>query len=99
MAGIDVLEKTEVKVAKPKKYNVIFLNDDFTTFEFVIAVIIQIFGHDQMRAFAITMQIHDNGRGIVGTYGYEVAEQKKTDAMSLARQNGYPLEVILEEVG
>jgi ATP-dependent Clp protease adaptor protein ClpS len=97
MSDTQVLEKTRIKLAKPKRYHVILLNDDFTTFEFVIAVLVQIFNQSTEQAFGLTMKIHESGRGIAGTYGYEIADQKRTDAMNLARQNGYPLEVILEE--
>jgi len=82
----------------PKKYKVVVLNDDQTPMEFVIAMLIAIFKHTQDSAIDLTMQIHNNGSAIAGTYTYEIAEQKYIDATHLARENGHPLQLKVEEV-
>lgn len=96
MSETEVITRTEVKVKKPSRYHVVLLNDDYTSFEFVITILIQIFGHDHFSAIDLSGRIHQEGRGIAGTYIYEVAEQKKIDTMTLAQNNGYPLQAILE---
>lgn len=96
MSETEVITRTEVKVKKPGRYHVVLLNDDYTPFEFVITILIQIFGLDQFTAIDLSNRIHHEGRGIAGTYIFEVAEQKKIDTMTLAQTNGYPLQAILE---
>jgi ATP-dependent Clp protease adaptor protein ClpS len=97
MSATDTVVKDETKIKKPKRYHVLLLNDDYTSFEFVITILIQIFKHDQFSAIALTDMIHKQGKGIAGTYTYEIAEQKATDTIALAKTNGYPLQAVLEE--
>jgi len=68
-----------------------------TTFEFVVKVLTQIFGKTTDQAIALTKQIHEQGKGIVGTYLYEIAEQKGIETTLLARQEGYPLQVKVQK--
>ena len=93
-ASIEVLDR--VKVQPPKMWNVILLNDDKTTMEFVILVLMQIFHKTFEDASDIMMNIHENGRGIAGTYSHEVATQKKEDTISAARGNNFPLQCDIE---
>ena len=86
------------KTAKPPMYKVILLNDDFTPMDFVVQLLVEIFNRTVEEARDITMQIHDNGKGIAGTYGYEIAEQKKQEAVSVTRFNKYPLTIVVENV-
>ena len=74
-------------------YDVIFLNDNITTQEFVIRVLKQIFNKSQEEATAIMKKIHDSGQGVVGSYVHELAEQKGIETTLLARQEGKPLQV------
>lgn len=97
MSDTATIEKEDVKIDKPKKYKVVFWNDDYTTFEFVVAVLCQIFGHNQKSAFDLAKAVHETGSGVAGVYIYEIAEQKKTDTITIAQANGYPLQVTLEE--
>ena len=66
------------KIEYPERFNVVLLNDDFTPMDFVVQLLVEIFNRTIDEARDITMQIHDNGKGIAGTYGFEIAEQKKT---------------------
>lgn len=88
-------KKTAVKkVQKPKeptKYNVIVLNDDSTAVDFVIAMLVTIFNHPEQHAVQLTSLVHTAGSAVVGTYSYEVAEQRSFDATDMARSNGFPL--------
>ena len=90
---VQTLTKEKIKLEEPGLYDVIFLNDNITTMEFVIRVLKQIFNKTQEQATAITQQIHDNGQGIGGSYIHEVAEQKGIETTLLARQENMPLQV------
>lgn len=81
---------------EPRKYKVIFLNDDKTPMEFVIDVLMNIFHHDISRSQDLTMMIHHEGSAVVGVYPYEIAEQKGIETTHIARQAGYPLNVKIE---
>ena len=91
--GIKTLTKEKLELKEPDKYDVIFLNDDVTTVEFVMKVLINIFHKTREQAHFITQHIHEKGKGIVGTYLYEIAEQKGIETTLLAREEGYPLQV------
>ncbi|MDD2829759.1 MAG: ATP-dependent Clp protease adaptor ClpS [Sulfuricurvum sp.] len=82
---------------EPKKYHVYLLNDDYTSMEFVIDILMGIFRKSYSQAHQIMMQVHQSGRGLCGTYSYEIAETKIHQVSSLARESGYPLKAILEE--
>ena len=71
----------------------IFLNDNITTMDFVVKVLKQIFGKTPEQAQNITMKIHKDGQGVVGSYTHEVAEQKGIEATLAARQENFPLQV------
>lgn len=90
-------EKIKKEIKNPPKYKVILLNDDTTPMEWVIEVLKQIFKHSQNSAEQITMTIHTEGAGIVGTYSYEIAEQKMSETVHASRSRGFPLAVKLEE--
>ena len=95
--AIKTLTKEKIKIEEPAKYDVVFLNDEVTTFEFVVKVLTQIFGKTTDQAIALTKQIHEQGKGIVGTYIYEIAEQKGIETTLLAREEGYPLQVKVQK--
>jgi len=91
--GTTTAVQDKVKLKEPDKYDVVFLNDEVTTVEFVMKVLIQIFHKTSDQATKITQHIHDKGKGVVGTYLYEIAEQKGIETTLLAREEGYPLQV------
>ena len=84
------------KYAEPKKYNVVYLNDDVTTFEFVVETLTNFFGYPTETAEVITAQIHQDDSAVVATLPYELAEQKGIEVTLFARQNGFPLQVKVE---
>lgn len=88
---------TEIRVEEPRKYKVILHNDDKTTFEFVIIVLQTIFFKALDEAVELTKHVHLSGSAIVGTYTKEIADEKVSEATSLARANGFPLVVTHEE--
>jgi len=89
--------REKIKNEEPGLYDVLFLNDDVTTVEFVILVLKQIFHKTPDEAIKITEAIHKNGQGIVGTYLFEIAEQKGIETTLLAREEGYPLQVKIQK--
>src|SRR5262245_19942514 len=92
-----VQERTTTKHQEPTRYKVILLNDDYTTMDFVVAVLEAVFQKGPAEAFRIMMQVHVNGRGIAGVYPWEVAETKVETVTSMAREAGFPLRAALEE--
>jgi ATP-dependent Clp protease adaptor protein ClpS len=92
-----VEEKTVVSVQPPKMWKVVFLNDDATPMELVIELLMGVFKHSESKAKEITLEIHNTGSGIAGVYAYEIAEQKGIEATLVARQNGSPLRIQVEQ--
>lgn len=91
----DTLVKVKVKV--PSLYKVILLNDDFTPMDFVIQILVEIFGKSEQEAYKLCMDVHTVGRGIAGIYSREVAEQKVHECNIIAQQYRHPLKTICEE--
>lgn len=94
---VKIDEKIKQKINEPKRWKVILLNDDLTPIDFVIEILINIFKHTQETAKEITMEIHNNGSGIAGVYSFEIAEIRAVETTTLARSNGFPLQVKMEE--
>lgn len=88
---------TRFRVRRPPMYDVIIHNDDFTTFDFVAMILITIFDKNQDEATQLTMHIHENGEAIVGTYIYDIAQSKADKATSLARIEGFPLQLTVNQ--
>ena len=78
-------ERTDSRLKEPKQYNVIMINDDFTSMEFVVNILIEIFHKDPVDAENIMMHVHKNGRAVVGAYPYDIALTKTNAAMTKAR--------------
>lgn len=94
----ETLQDAKEKTARPKMYKVLFHNDDYTTMEFVVSVLMTVFHHDESGAFRIMMHVHTNGIGVAGVYTKEIAETKTAQTTALARKNEFPLEVTIEPV-
>lgn len=98
-AGVDIKidEKIKKEIVFPSKINVIMLNDDVTPMEWVIDILKKIFKHSDFTAEELTMKIHLEGSAVVGTYSFEIAEQKAIEVVNKSRNKGFPLTVKLEE--
>lgn len=94
---IKIDEKIKITTKEPGKYNVIMLNDDVTPIEWVIGILKQIFRHSDNNAETLTMTIHNEGSAVIGTYKYEIAEQKSLEAVNASRNQGFPLQLRIEE--
>lgn len=93
--GVTVLERAP-KVARARKWSVVFYNDDYTAKWFVVMVLQQFFHMSETSATALMMAIHEKGKGIAGTYSRDIAETKAEQVMRLAREYGMPLLVTAE---
>lgn len=88
-------QKAATRPARPPKFKVLLLNDDYTPFEFVIDVLQDIFSKTTEQAEALAVQIHQEGKGACGVYIKDIAELKQTRVIQFARQEGHPLQCVL----
>jgi ATP-dependent Clp protease adaptor protein ClpS len=96
--GTDLDQETDSKPKEPEMYKVILLNDHYTTMDFVIEVIRNIFHKSAGEATKIMMDVHKKGQGIVGTYPLDIASTKVWQVQEIAREKDFPLECILESI-
>ncbi|NDV27222.1 ATP-dependent Clp protease adapter ClpS [Desulfovibrio sp. JC010] len=92
----DVLLEDELK--EPRKFRVLLHNDDYTSMEFVVAILMQVFRKTEEESTKIMLQVHNKGVGVCGVYTAEVAETRVEMVKQLAQQAGYPLKCTIEEV-
>ena len=90
-------DKILVDVKRPKMYRIILLNDDYTSMEFVIEVLVAIFHKTASEATKIMLDVHEKGKGIVGIYPYDIALTKIIQTENAAQAKGFPLKAIMEE--
>jgi ATP-dependent Clp protease adaptor protein ClpS len=95
---LDLLEKDQVKAKRPSMWNIVFYNDDYTSMDFVVFVLTKVFHRSTEDALALTMAVHTQGKGIAGTYTFEVAEQKQCEVLLMAKIEEHPLRVEVEKV-
>ena len=81
---------------EPKKYTVVILTVDFTTFEFVIMVMMTVFGKTEQEAVGIAETTHTQQKAVVGTYSKDIAESKVAKATEMARAENFPLSFEIE---
>lgn len=93
-----IKEHTNIKIKQPKHYRVIMHNDDFTSMEFVVEILIHIFRKDSVEAERLMMRVHQSGRAAVGSYPYDLAVSKVTAATNRAKEEGFPFRMTIEEV-
>ena len=95
-SGTGVKSRERILIEEPRQYKVIFHNDDFTTMEFVTDVLRRVFNKPADEAVALMMKVHREGQAIVGIYSYDVAMTKAAQATTMARQEGFPLNITCE---
>ncbi|MDE6553038.1 MAG: ATP-dependent Clp protease adaptor ClpS [Muribaculaceae bacterium] len=88
---------TMERFKRPEKYDVIFHNDDFTTMEFVIKALRQVFFLPEEEAIDLMLKVHETGKAAVGTYIFDIARSKAQATIRMARAEGFPLQVTIEE--
>jgi ATP-dependent Clp protease adaptor protein ClpS len=94
---VDLLEKNEVKAKRPSMWNIVFYNDDYTPMDFVEFVLKRVFHLPTLDALALTLIVHTKGKGIAGTYTFEVAEQKQCEVLLMAKIEEHPLRIEVEQ--
>ena len=94
---LDLLEKDEAKAKRPRMWNIVFYNDDYTPMDFVEFVLKRVFHLPTLDALALTLVVHTKGKGIAGTYTFEVAEQKQYEVLLMANIEEHPLRVEVEQ--
>ena len=90
-------EELDLDVLTPREYNVFILNDDYTPMEFVIDILMSIFHKNYQEAEAITLMVHEQDRGLCGTFSHEVAETKVLQVTQFSKEHGHPLKAVMEE--
>ena len=93
---LDLLEREDIKLDRPKMYQVVMYNDDFTPFEFVVLMLQKFFGMGTDQAVAVMMQVHTQGKGLCGVYSKDIAETKVKEVMDWAKVDGHPLRLDIE---
>ena len=100
MSKKDTRRKEDVqvldRVQKPRRYNVILHNDNYTPRSFVVVVLEEIFRLPRARATRVMMAVHQSDRGIIAAYPHSIAESKSNKTNTLAREYGYPLMTSIE---
>jgi ATP-dependent Clp protease adaptor protein ClpS len=92
-----ITSDTSQREKEPPMYKVFLHNDDYTTMEFVVEILINIFGNSLEKATRIMLNIHEKGIGLCGVYTREVAETKVNIVHNLAREQGFPLKSTMEK--
>ncbi|MBN93612.1 MAG: ATP-dependent Clp protease adapter ClpS [Deltaproteobacteria bacterium] len=91
-----LLTRKRSKTRRPSRFKVLLHNDDFTSMEFVVAVLQQIFHMEGGRATQVMLQVHNTGIGVAGIYPHSIAETKVTQVLSAARRSEHPLQCSME---
>ncbi len=86
-----------LQIKEPKKYKVLLLNDNYSTMDFVVDILIKIFRKNIDEANAIMLNVHKNGKAVCGIYSYEIASTKVAQVQANARKAQFPLKAIMEE--
>ncbi len=91
-----VRERQKTNIKEPRRYQVIIHNDDFTTMEFVVMVLKEVFFMSEENAEALMLQVHHANQAVVGIYTYDLAMSKAQKATKMARENNFPLRITVE---
>ena len=90
-------ERQRTDLREPRRYKVIIYNDDFTTMEFVVMILVQVFLKSEEEAQTLMLQVHHSDKAVVGIYSYDIAVSKVRKSTTMAREQGYPLRLTVEE--
>jgi len=93
----DVELKTRARRKTPDMFKVIIHNDDYTTMDFVVEVLIRIFHKPAAEATQIMLSVHRRGQGIAGVYTYDIAMTKVDQVHESARRAEFPLKCSIEK--
>jgi ATP-dependent Clp protease adaptor protein ClpS len=93
----NVDSRTDQETKEPSMYKVLLHNDDYTTMEFVVEILMMVFNRPLEQATQIMLNVHHKGIGVCGVYPFDVAETKVETVIRLARENGHPLKCTMEK--
>ncbi|MFT7880333.1 MAG: ATP-dependent Clp protease adaptor ClpS [Sulfurimonas sp.] len=88
---------TSLELEEPRMFKVLLHNDDYTSMDFVVDVLMGIFHKNAMEAEKIMIEIHEKGVGVCGVYSFEIAQTKAEQVKQKAKQNEFPLLATVEE--
>jgi ATP-dependent Clp protease adaptor protein ClpS len=91
-----VRERQRIDLREPRRYKVTIFNDDFTTMEFVVKILVEVFFKSTAEAEALMLKVHHTGKSVVGIYTYDIALSKVQKAGAMAQKAGYPLRLTCE---
>ena len=91
-----IRERQRTDLREPRRYKVFIFNDDFTTMDFVVKVLIEVFFKSEADAHALMLQVHHSDKAVVGVYSYDIASSKVRKATAMAREAGCPLRLTVE---
>lgn len=95
-SNVQVEEKVKMVFKEPGKYAVVYMNDEQTPMDFVVQSLMKHFQYSKEQASKMTNTIHNDGKGVVALYSWEIAEQKATEVKVDAVQHGHPLDIKVE---
>lgn len=93
----EIKERTKINIQEPRRYKVIMHNDDFTTMDFVVEILIDVFHKDNAEAERLMLLVHKSGKATVGIYPYDIAVTKVQVSKERAKQAGFPFRLTIEE--
>ena len=96
LSQINTIQTATTDIALPPMKKVIFYNDDVTTMDFVVDILVKIFNKSEVTAKKLMLEIHTTGSTVVGEYTYDIAVSRKNLATQVAQQNGFPLRIEIE---
>ncbi|MFM1847233.1 MAG: hypothetical protein RL417_707 [Pseudomonadota bacterium] len=96
-SGTETVSRDETRLKEPSLFRVILLNDDYTTMDFVVAILETIFKKSPAEAVQVMLQVHQRGQGVCGVFAKQIAEAKVALVHDRAQREGHPLRCILEE--
>ena len=94
----ELLLEDEEETEEPSLFRVLLHNDDYTTMEFVVWILVTVFHHSPEESARIMLHVHSNGMGVAGTFTREIAETKSKKVVQLARAHQFPLQATAEEI-
>ncbi len=94
--GTAIRDREEIR--EPSLYKVLLHNDDYTSMEFVVAILEKIFGKSTSQATTIMLAVHQKGVGVAGVYTREICETKIEQVHHQARNNSFPLRCSMERI-
>jgi len=97
MASYKYEVENDLELEEPKKYKVLLLNDDFSTMEFVIEILTNVFRKSLEESESIMLDVHNNGKAVCGIYTKEIALTKVSQVKTMARKAKFPLKAIAQE--